>query len=181
MPSSTDFFNLLTEVKNGINEVDSSTDAVKASVDQVKASTDAVKGAVDQVNQTLISGFAELITIGNYTNEALSQNAKQNDTIICILEKISRNTCAILNEAHTQTRLQTSIERSAGILATLYAATHADAELERQRNAALQAEIDKCCPPPTPRPPCEYEPCAAPEPLREPPKAKKPKKPEEPK
>ena len=81
MPSSTDFFNLLTEVKNGINEVDSSTDAVKASVDQVKASTDAVKGAVDQVNQTLTSGFAELITIGNYTNEALSQNAKQNDTI----------------------------------------------------------------------------------------------------
>jgi hypothetical protein len=34
------------------------------------------------VSGTLTFGFDQLITLGIYTNEALAQNAKQNDTII---------------------------------------------------------------------------------------------------
>ena len=45
------------------------------------------------VNATLTNGFNQLVTLGQYTNQALYQNDQQNDTIICLLEHISKNTC----------------------------------------------------------------------------------------
>ncbi len=112
--------------------------------------------------------------LGTYTNEALFHNAQQNDTMICLLEQISKNTCGILNEAVVQTRLQTAIKINSQLLADLYAATHADAALERQRLEQLQAQIEQCCPP-TPLPPaCTDKPCDKPNRLGKPPKPPKP-------
>jgi hypothetical protein len=162
MASANDFYNEL----KGAN---ARLDDVKGKLDVLKAATDAVHSAVDHVNKTLQWGFGQLIVIGDYTNLALAHNAEQNDTIICILEHISKNTCALLNEAHTQTGLQTSIRDSAAVLADLYAATHAKAALARERLGALRKQIEECCPPKPEPPPCRYEPCPAPAPLREPP------------
>ena len=92
--------------------------------------------AVQDANTTLNWGFGQLITIGNYTNQALAQNAAQNDTMICILEHISKNTCLLLNEAHEQTGLQRGIQESTKLVADLYAATHAEAALTRPRTGA---------------------------------------------
>ena len=110
--------------------------------------------AVNQVNATLTTGFGELVTLAQYTDLALSQNAKQNDTIICILEHISKNTCELLNQSVVQTRLQTEMEEDVDKLEAVYATTHADAALERERLRALKQQIEKCCPPPKPEPPC---------------------------
>ena len=174
MPSAQQIFEVLLQVESHLNGVKPKLDQIDSSVDAVKSATDQVRGAVEDVNDTLKKGFGDLITLQTYANEALAHNAEQNDTIICVLEKISRNTCALVNYAAIQTRLQTSIEQSTSILATLYAATHAEAELERQRDEALRKQIEECCPPEQPRPPCEYEPCPKPEPLREPPKVDTP-------
>jgi len=156
MPSASDFFNQI----KGIN----------ARLDDVNGKLDLLRAAVEHVDQTLQWGFGQLITLGLYTNEALHHNAEQNDTIICILEHISKNTCQLLNEAHVQTGLQTVMKNNTTTLAELYAATHAEAALARERTEALRKQIEECCPPTPPEPACCYEPCPAPGPLGDPPR-----------
>ena len=145
MASAQDFL-------DSINGANNRLDGVNNRLDEVKGKLDLINQSVQNLNQTLNWGFGALITIGNYTNEALSQNAKQNDTIICILEHISKNTCELLNESHTQTGLQTTIKNNTTTLAELYAATHAEAALIRQRDEALRKQIEDCCPPKVPEP-----------------------------
>ena len=125
--------------------------------------------AVNEVNTTLTTGFGHLVTLGQYTNLALSQNAKQNDTIICILEYISKNTCELLNQSVTQTKLQTEMQKDMDALEAMYETAHADAALVRERLRALKQQIEECCPPPEPEAPCKYAPCPAPKPLPDPP------------
>jgi len=162
MPSADDLFNQLVAANNRLEQI--KTDLVN-----VKNSTDAVQVAVTQVNSTLTNGFSQLVTIGQYTNQALSQNAKQNDTIICILEHISKNTCELLNQSVIQTMLQTDMKKGVVALTDMYATVHAEAALERERLQALKKQIEECCPPPKHEPPCNYAPCPAPPPLGNPP------------
>ncbi len=144
MPSGTDFYN---ELKGANTRLDGANQRL-----------DQITGKLDS-----------LLALTEYTNQALYQNALQNDTIICILEKISKQTCELLNHACLQTALQTAIQKSTVMLAELFAATHAEAALIREREQVLRAEIEKCCPPKPPEPCCRYEPCRAPKPIGEPP------------
>jgi hypothetical protein len=118
---------------------------------------------------TLNSQFSQLLILTAYNSYALYQNALQNDTLICILEKISKQTCELLNHACLQTPLQKTIQKNTTTLAELFAATHAEAALIREREQALRDEIEKCCPPKPPEPCCHYEPCPAPGPIPAPP------------
>jgi hypothetical protein len=170
MASLDEFYQRIQEIRDRLDWADGKLDAIKMSVDAIKTATDGVHSAVDQVNNTLASNFKILVTLGQYTNQALFQNAQQNDTIICILEHISKNTCLLLDEAHIQTGLQTVIKSNTTALADLYAATHPDAALGRERLEALRKQIEECCPPTPPEPVCRYEPCQAPRPLPEPPR-----------
>lgn len=167
MPSADDLFNQLVAANNRL-------EAIKGNLLDVKASTDAVKTAVNQVNSTLVNGFGQLISIGHYTNDALSQNAKQNDTIICILEHISKNTCELLNQSVIQTALQKEMQSDVDALENMYEHVHADAALERERLLALKKQIEECCPPKQPERPCHYTPCPAPPKLGDPPKTEQP-------
>jgi uncharacterized phage infection (PIP) family protein YhgE len=126
--------------------------------------------AVNQVNATLTTGLGELVTLSQYADLALSQNAKQNDTIICILEHISKNTCELLNQSVIQTKLQTETQTDVDALEAMYGTVHADAALERERLRALKQQIEECCPPPEPEAPCKYTPCPAPKPIGDPPR-----------
>jgi len=148
MPNADDFFHQLQQINGHILDL---------------------TAAVNQVNATLTTGFSEMVTLGQYTNLALSQNAKQNDTIICILEHISKNTCELLNQSVIQTRLQTEMEKDIDGLEAMYETAHADAALERKRLRELKEEIEECCPPPEPETPCKYAPYAAPKPIGDPP------------
>ncbi|MCW5979795.1 MAG: hypothetical protein KIT09_17070 [Bryobacteraceae bacterium] len=170
MPSATDFHNELKGANARLDGVNGRLDDVKGKLDALKAATDAVRASVDSVNGTLQQGFKTLITLGVYTNQALFHNSQQNDTMICMLEQISRNTCHLVNQSYLQTELQTAIKKATETLAALYAATHAEAALAREREEALREQIEKCCPPKPPEPVCRYERCRAPEPLREPPR-----------
>jgi chaperonin cofactor prefoldin len=163
MPTVDDVYNKVVEVNTHLVEV-------RTSVDNVKTSVDATKNAVNQVNTTLLNGFSQLVALGQYTNLALSQNAKQNDTIICILEHISQNTCGLLNQSVVQTRLQTEMEKDLDALESMYETVNGAAALERERLEALKRQIEACCPPRQPDPPCHYTPCPAPAKLPDPPK-----------
>ena len=182
MASASDFYNelkganaRLDDVKGKLDAANGKLDDIKGKLDDIRASVDAVRAEVQKVENLLQWGFAQLITLGQYTNLALFHNDQQNDTIICILEHISQNTCGILNEAHTQTGLQTIMKDNTTALADLYAATHAEAALTREREEALRTQIEGCCPPKPAEPACKYEPCPAPEPLRQgPPKVEPP-------
>jgi hypothetical protein len=112
-----------------------------------------------------------LVTIGNYTNQALYQNDQQNGTIICALQQISKNTCALLNESAVQTALQTAMAADIEGLEMMSATANPGAALELERLAALKAQVEKCCPPPKPTPPCDYAPCPEPKPIGPPPSA----------
>jgi hypothetical protein len=119
--------------------------------------------------EAIKTATGQLVTLGQYTNEALSQNAKQNDTIICILEHISKNTCELLNQSVIQTKLQTEMQTDMDALEAMYETAHADVALERERLRALKQQIEECCPPPQPEVPCKYAPCPAPKPIGDPP------------
>jgi hypothetical protein len=159
----------LDNVNNKLDVVNSNLVSIGTKLDGILASIGALDADVQKVQKLLLWGFKQLITLGQYANLALFQNDQQNDTIICILEHISKNTCGLLNEAHLQTDIQRAVEHSVETLADLYAATHADAALTREREEALRKKIEQCCPPPPPEPVCTYGPCRAPSPLTTPP------------
>jgi hypothetical protein len=162
MPSVNDVYNQLLQANSSLT-------SLITAVNNVQTAVNAVETTVTQVNSTLNSGFGELVTIGNYTNQALYQNDQQNDTIICILEHISKNTCALLNQAAIQTVLQTAMASDIAGLEQMFASVNSGAALEIERLAALKAQIEQCCPPKKPTPPCEYAPCPAPRKIDQPP------------
>ena len=112
-----------------------------------------------------------VVSIGNYTNQALYQNDQQNTTMICALEQISKNTCALLNESAIQTTLQTAMAADIDGLENMFATANPGAALEIERLAALKAQVEVCCPPKKPTPPCDYRPCPAPKEIGPPPKS----------
>ena len=92
MPSAQDVLDAINQTKAAvIND----TTVIGQKLDTLTAAVNAVDADVKLTQQVLLWGFEQLITLGQYTNQALSQNDKQNDTMICILEQIAVNTCGI--------------------------------------------------------------------------------------
>jgi hypothetical protein len=130
---------------------------------------DDIRIVVEQLNNTVPPILNQLVTLTAYNALALFQNALQNATIICILEKVSKQTCDLLNQACLQTALQTQIQKNTAAIADIVAAAHPEAALILEREQALRAKLEECCPPPTPEPCCHYEPCEAPPQIQPPP------------
>lgn len=174
MASADDINNSIIAVDNDVKQLHTDITELKASVDAVN---NTLQSGFTQLDNTLQAGFSQLVTLGTYTDQALYEISQQNHTIICILEHISKQTCELVNEGATQIRLQEVIEDSAEALAALYAATHAEAALERERERKLKHQIEECCPPPKPEPPCKYEACREPKEIGPPPQVEPPKPP----
>jgi hypothetical protein len=143
MPSADDLFNQLVAANNRLEDI-------KGDLVDVKGAVNGVTAAVNVVNATLLNGFNQLVTLGQYTNQALYQNDQQNDTIICLLEHISKNTCDLVNQAALQTEAQLHMERDIDTLESMFATVNAGAALEA---AAVQfypvpcAETDRSASP----------------------------------
>jgi len=175
MASINDVFNQLVTVNatlsaigTGINAGTTATNSVKASVDQLD--TD-LKAGFFQTTNALNAAVGALNSIAAIDVEGvklLFHLTRQTDTMICALEHISQNTCAILTQTTIQTELQKKIRDDADGLLSIAESTYPAAALERGRLAALQAEIWKCCPPEPIPPACTYAPCPKPEPIGEP-------------
>jgi hypothetical protein len=128
-----------------------------------------LRADVEQLSTIVSSSLNQLVALTSYIDQALYQNALQNATIICILEKISKQTCELLNQACLETALQTRIQKNSAAMADILAVTHPEAALMREREQALRSELEKCCPPAPPKPCCQYEPCKEPPQIDPPP------------
>ncbi len=167
----------LNDVFTELQQVNSGVQTLHTDLQQVSTELQTVHNDVGAVNATLVKGFADtvntlnagfttmsqglqgIISLQVFANQLLEYHTKQNDTIICVLEHISENTCDLVNQAHLQTASQTSIRDSAATVAQLLKTVHADAALELERLEKLRQQIEACCPPPRPEPVCTYEPC----------------------
>ena len=155
MPSIGDIFDQLKAVNTNLQ-------AVQTELTQIDST-------LTQRLDILIQSMQTIVSLGSYADNALAHLAKQDDTIICYLGQVSRNCCSMLNELHTQTELQASVEGSTQELLELYRSAHADAAIQFDGLAQLRKELHQCCPPPQPEPACTEAPCPAPPELEEPP------------
>lgn len=169
MANAQDILNAINAVAQNTADISSKMDTVNTNLNTIEGKLDLINGSVqalDQdvkaVQQLLLWGFEQLITLGKYTNQSLFVNDQQNDTMICLLEQISTATCQIWNLANLQTELQEGILAATGKLSCLYAATHGDAALTLEREAELRRQIEVCCPPEPPEPVCKLVPCPKP-------------------
>jgi hypothetical protein len=155
MPSAQDIFNELVKLGDKLDAINTTSQAIKTDDDQILS--------------VLSNDLGELVTLTEYTDTALYQNALQNATIICLLEQIAKNTCDLVNQSYLQTSLQQTIEKNTSRLADLFAASHSEAAFVLEREHELRKQIEKCCPPKPPTPPCQEKPCAAPQQISPPP------------
>src|ERR1700691_5799446 len=105
-----------------------------------------LRADVEQLPNVVSASLSQLTTLITYDNQALFQNALQNATIICILEKISQQTCELLSHACLQTALQTQIAKNTAALAEIVATAHPEAALIREREQALRMELEELRP-----------------------------------
>jgi len=179
MPSAQDILDAInnnTSIVGGkLDTVNTNLSTIEGQLKAINASVQAVDSDVQKVQQLLLWGFEQLITLGQYTNQALFQNDQQNDAMICILKQIAVNTCGIWNDVHVQTGLQKEIQAATRQLAFLFAATHGDAAIALERDEELRRKIEACCPPRPPEPICAEQPCSSPPPFeRQPPQTQPP-------
>jgi hypothetical protein len=185
MASIDDCFNQLTDANGHLVAIDGDLQTVNTSVQAVNTSVQAMDADVNGVTTAVQTGFSQLGSLVNYTDQLvlyeIEQNKytdqllvyqiEQNDTIICYLAKIAFQTCALLNEAARQTAAQEEMRRDLADLLQLYELTNPAAAVEQDRLEALKEQIERCCPPPRPEPPCKFEKCDQPRELPKPPGA----------
>lgn len=158
-------------------------DAVKGSnarLDQLNTevlaatnATKAVDARVVEVDKTLTTGFVTLTAdaqtladLQAQATEILLHLTKQGDTIMCLLDKLARMNCAILNYAADQADSARATNEAVSALRDMYATTNPAAAVELARRDDLVRELERCCPPEPAQPVCTFEPCETPNPLR---------------
>ncbi len=165
MSALSDLTSRLDTANGHLSDVDrdvkSTTSAVQAVDADVQAVNNSVRAVDNDVQATTVAVRA-VDTDVQYTNELVNYEIQQNDTIICYLAKIASQTCSLLNEAALQTAAQQAIRRDIHDLKQLYELANPAAAVEQHRLEALEAQLEKCCPPTAPSPPCSFEPCQKP-------------------
>ena len=154
-PTVADVFNQLVLVNGKLDNIDTNTFGQAAALNTLDA--DVNKGF-----KATVDALTAIAQINVATVELLFHLTEQADTMICALEHISENTCKILTEVTIQTGLQTDIRDDADTIRDILEFAHPEGALGRKRLAELQEQIERCCPPETPRPACTYQPCHKP-------------------
>jgi archaellum component FlaC len=142
---------LLGDINNDLGTANGLLGEINSDLGTLNTSVQAVGTDVQQVDTDV-----------QYTNKLLTYQIEQNNTIICYLEKITRQTCALLNESARQTAAQEEMARDIHDLEQLYELANPAAAVEQDRLEALKHQVERCCPPPKPEPPCKFEPCQRP-------------------
>jgi hypothetical protein len=166
----------LGDVYNQLITANSNLTQIHGDVVNEISATNKVTDAVEHLENIIISGFTNIsdglntiIELQDYSNKVLYHITEQNETIICNLDKISRQTCELVSESHLQSGYQKQIYLGMAMMLELYKTDHAEAYLEFERSQLLEKKILKCCPQKEPEPACQYRPCDNPGKIEEPP------------
>lgn len=138
---------------------------VNGKLDAIDTNTFGQANAINNLDGDVNKGLNILAQIDVEAVKLLFHLTQQADTMICALEHISKNTCEMLTQVTIQTQLQSRIRDDADALRDTAESAYPSAAIERQRLAALRAELERCCPPEQPRPACVYQPCSQPRPV----------------
>jgi Na+/phosphate symporter len=157
-----DAYNQLVTSNGHLTDIHNDVQAVNTSVQQVDAS-------VQQTTATVQTGLSQLGNLVSFTNQLLAFEIAQNQTIICNLEKISKQTCELVNQATRQTAAQEAMREELSDVKQLFELVNPAAAVEQHRLERLEQKLNECCPPPKHEPPCQYEPCPAPKEPPQPP------------
>lgn len=157
-PTVGDVFNQLVLVNGKLDNIDTNTFGQANAINNLD-------GDVNKGFKATVDMLKIIAQIDTEAVKLLFHLTQQTDTMICALEHISENTCEILTQAAIQTQLQTRLRDDADALRDIAESAYPGAALERQRLAALRAEIEHCCPPEKPQPVCNYKPCFQPKPV----------------
>lgn len=168
MPTLNDAFNELQAINGHLQTLHADNASIIAGQAAIAAAVAASTAAINDVRQSVDAGTAVLHTMTHLqqvTNATLLHMSQQADAMICALEAISRNTCAIHNEAHLQTGRQTVIAAAETALLDITRSVHSAAALDFDRREEQRRATEKCCPPQPEAAVCAYRPCPAPKPL----------------
>lgn len=155
MATLNDAYNQLVAANAQLTTIHSDLQTVNTSLQDVDTSVQATTTAVD-------TGFAALNSLVGFTNQLLTYEIAQNDTIICNLAKIAQQTCELVNQATLQTAAREAMREDLHDLKQLFELANPAAAVEQHRLEELESRIAKCCPPKVPAAPCVYQPCPAP-------------------
>lgn len=165
MASINDVFNELTTVNANLGLLHADGIAQTNATDQVRSSVDGLDADVKAGFSATLNALHTIALVDIEAVKLLFHLTQQADTMICALEHISKNTCGILTQSTIQTQLQTRLTADADLLRVIAQAAYPAAALEYERLAQLRAQVERCCPPQTPAPACNYEPCPSPKPV----------------
>ena len=168
MASIDDVFHQLQAVNTNLSTLHADGIAETNATNQVKSSVDTVDADVKAGFNATVHGLTTIALIDIEAVKLLFHLTQQTDTVICTLENISRNTCAMLTQMTIQTQLQQRMTDDLDAIRAMEEAEQPAAALERARLTALQAEIERCCPPEQTPPACTYQPCPKVDPARMP-------------
>ncbi len=177
MASLNDFYNAVKEANTHLAAIDADEKDLHGDAVAIQDRIGLVKQAVTTLAGSVISGFKTMAELEAYADNALAHLAKQNETIICLLDKIAQSTCGLLNQGDLEVRALTAINVSGSALQEMYADSHPRAALSREHQQAVQKQILDCCPPDPIPPVCTYESCPVPPALGDPPVIGQPSKP----
>lgn len=161
---------VLKEIRDDVQSLNESNTEISEDIKQLLTQAQGIESQINQVRTdmnsgffNMSSGFGDLIKLGAYHSTLLNHQIEQNNTIICILERISEIVCGIHNESHQQTALQKDLREYANEIKDITATVHAGADLDLRRRKELERQISACCPS-RPEPlVCIYRPCPAPD------------------
>ncbi len=174
MPSVRDVANqvnakLDTISSNTTNTAQHTAETVEA-VHEVNNTLQATNNRLQQINATLESGFTNLagglfaiLQVNLAQLAMLNHHREQNNTMICEMSHANEQLCKIVRKLARQLQLEEGELEAVRRVEGIFERVHAEAVSDYDRDQALHAKIETCCPPEKPRPePCP-EPCARPE------------------
>lgn len=165
MASINDVFNELQAVNGNLGVIHGDGIAQTNATNTVDNSVNKLDGDVQSGFAATINALHVIATIDVEVAKLVFHLTEQADTMICALDKISKNTCGILTQVTQQTRLQTAIADDIHVMSEIARASNPLAALELERLNKLHEEIQRCCPTPVPPPACTFESCPAPKPV----------------
>lgn len=137
-------------------------DALIGRADESNDWLEELRQLVDDGFVAVSEGLKQVQQRQDLANRLALFQIRQQDTMICALEKISKNTCDLVVQSKLQTELQTEIRTTNVALESMFATAHPAAALEHARALDTQKRLAQCCSETRKPPPCLYEPCERP-------------------